>query len=86
MAQDKLAYIQEGDQACYYGGIKNPDGSRNKYDGVVVGIQDIDGVHRLLVKDGVTISVKLENVFERSRVIPSEGTSTHYFEGPGSEE
>jgi hypothetical protein len=80
------AYIQEGDEVGYYGAAQE-DGSREKLYGVVIHPL---GTTRLLVASGkfpgLPVTIELADVFERSRVIHGEGTSTRVFEGPGSEE
>lgn len=81
---DKLTHIQNGDTVGYYGSIRKSDGSRDKLYGEVAGTHEVDGVIKLLVTShkfsGLTISVNLKSVFERHRVIPGEGTETHYFD------
>ena len=89
-AEEKLAYIQAGDEVGHYGAIKQLDGSRDKFYSTVIGTQSAaDGTTRLLIASrkfpDIAISIDLEMVFERVRVIPGEGMSTHSFVGPGSE-
>jgi hypothetical protein len=84
--EEKLTQIQEGDEVGYYGAAQE-DGGREKLYGIV--IQTL-GNTRLLVASGkfpgLPVTIELADVFERSRVIHGEGTSTRVFEGPGSEE
>ena len=89
-AEEKLAYIQAGDEVGHYGAIKQLDGSRDTFYSTVTGTHEVaDGTTRLLVASrkfpDIAISIDLELVFERVRVIPGEGISTRYFDGPGSE-
>jgi hypothetical protein len=89
-AEEKLAYIQVGDEVGHYGAIKQLDGSRDTFYSTVIGTHEgADGATRLLIASrkfpDIAISINLELVFERTRVISGEGTSTHYFEEPGSE-
>ena len=84
--EDKLTDIQEGDEVGYYGAMKE-DGSREKLYGVV---QQTPETTKLRVTSGkfpgLPVTIELADVFERSRVIHGEGTSTRVFEGPGSAE
>jgi hypothetical protein len=86
MAEDTHTDIQEGDEVGYYG-AGSVDGSREKLHGIVIHPL---GTTRLLISSGkfpgLPVTIELADVFERSRVIHGEGTSTHVFEGPGSEE
>ena len=89
-AEEKLAYIQAGDEVGHYGAIKQLDGSRDTFYSTVTGTHEAaDGTTRLLVASrkfpDIAISIDLELVFECVRVIPGKGISTRSFDGPGSE-
>lgn len=86
MTEDKLSYIQEGDAVGYYGALKE-DGSREKLYGIVIQTPENTKLRVASGKfPGLPVTIDLVDVFERSRVIHGEGTSTRIFEGPGSEE
>ena len=82
---EKLPDIQEGDEVGYYGAIKT-DGSRDKLHGIV--LQTVEPT-KLRVSSGkfpgLPVTIEMADVFERSRVIHGEGTSTRVFEGSESE-
>jgi hypothetical protein len=82
---EKLPDIQEGDEVGYYGSIK-ADGSREKLHGIV--LQTVEPT-KLRVSSGkfpgLPVTIEIADVFERSRVIHGEGTSTRVFEGSESE-
>jgi|GEM_PF-4634323 len=49
-AEEKLAYIQAGDEVGHYGAIKQLDGSRDTFYSTVIGTQSAaDGTTRLLI-------------------------------------
>ena len=84
--EDKLTNIQEGDEVGYYVAMQE-DGSREKLYGIV--LQTVEPTKLRVASGkfpGLPVTIELADVFERSRVIHGEGTSTHVFEGPGSEE
>ncbi len=84
--EDKLTDIQEGDEVGYYGEMKE-DGSREKLYGIVLQTLETTKLRVAAGKfPGLPVTIELEDVFERSRVIHGEGTSTRSFEGHGSEE
>jgi hypothetical protein len=84
--EDKLTNIQEGDEVGYYVAMQE-DGSREKLYGIV--LQTVEPTKLRVASGkflGLPVTIELADVFERSRVIHGEGTSTRVFEGPGSEE
>jgi hypothetical protein len=84
--EDKLTNIQEGDEVGYYG-ARAEDGSREKLYGIV--LQTVEPAKLRVASGkfpGLPVTIELADVFERSRVIHGEGTSTRYFDDPGSEE
>ena len=84
--EDKITDVQEGDEVGYYGAMKE-DGSREKLYGIVLQIPETTKLRVASGKfPGLPVMIELADVFERSRVIHGEGTSSRHFEEPGSEE
>ena len=84
--EDKFTDIQEGDEVGYYGAMKE-DGSREKLYGIVLQIPETTKLRVASGKfPGLPVMIELADVFERSRVIHGEGTSSRHFEEPESEE
>lgn len=82
---EKLPDIQEGDEVGYYGAIKT-DGSQEKLHGIVLQTGEPTKLRLSSGKfPGLPITLEIADVFERSRVIHGEGTSTRVFEGSESE-
>lgn len=83
--EDNLTNSQEGDEVGY-DGARAEDGSREKLSGIVLQTVEPAKVRVASGKfPGLPVTIELADVFERSRVIHGEGTSTRVFEGPGSE-